>query len=255
MFLLTNDDGVTAEGLTALRHTVTLAFPEIPVVTIAPSGQRSMIGHRVTTDAPLELVRLSEDVYTIDGTPADCVRIGLFAFSQRPLGVFAGINHGGNLGQDIPISGTVAAIREAAYHGVPAIAVSHYLRREVPLSWERASELTTKALRTIATASAGNVEPWDGWYSINLPHLDPNADLESVDCVTTRPEPAPLPVNFAPAQDGHSIADDLPVGKSCLLQYSADYSSRPATGPASDVAACFGGAISITDLGASPTGW
>ena len=76
--------------------------------------------------------------WAIDGTPADCVRVGLAKLTPDVAWVLSGMNHGGNLGADVYHSGTVAAVREAALHGRPGIAISQYRKRNVEIDWERA---------------------------------------------------------------------------------------------------------------------
>ena len=127
--LLSNDDGIDADGLTALRRIAEALFDEVWVV--APASQMSQIGHRVTTDTPIRYERRGERAFAIDGTPADCVRVALaHLLPVAPDWVLSGINHGGNLGRhDFAISGTVAAVREAAFQGIPGVTLSHYLRR------------------------------------------------------------------------------------------------------------------------------
>lgn len=127
--LLTNDDGIEAEGLQALRRAL-LTVPEIELAVIAPNGNRSAIGRSITTRRPLMVEEIPfEDGtigYATDGTPVDCVRLanlGLIEGFQTDL-VVSGINHGANLGDDITYSGTVAAALEGVLLGLPAIAVS-----------------------------------------------------------------------------------------------------------------------------------
>ncbi len=132
--LLTNDDGIQAEGLQALRRAL-LDVPGVELVTIAPDGNRSAIGRGITTRAPLSVERVDFDDGThgfqTDGTPVDCVRLmglGLVEGWAAEL-VVAGINHGANLGDDVTYSGTVAAAMEGLMLGLPAIAVSQQFRR------------------------------------------------------------------------------------------------------------------------------
>src|SRR5438876_12248711 len=133
--LLTNDDGIDAEGLAALADA---AAPLGTILCVAPESHHSGCGHRVTTDRPLRLCRLGESRWSLDGTPADCVRVALAHVAADVDWVLSAVNHGGNLGVDVFHSGTVAAVREAALHGKPGIALSHYRRRgtEVP-DWAR----------------------------------------------------------------------------------------------------------------------
>ncbi len=127
--LLTNDDGIEAEGLQALRRAL-VALPDVHLAVIAPDGNRSAMARSITTRRPLwvEAVGFSDGTtgYATDGTPVDCVRLsslGLIEDFEVDL-VVAGINHGANLGDDITYSGTVAAALEGVVLGLPAIAVS-----------------------------------------------------------------------------------------------------------------------------------
>src|SRR5215203_7074573 len=127
--LLTNDDGIDAEGLQALRRAL-LAVPGIELAVIAPDSNRSAIGRGITTRRPLwvEEVPFEDGTvgYATDGTPVDCVRfaaLGLIDGFTADL-IVSGINHGSNLGDDITYSGTVAAALEGVILGIPGIAVS-----------------------------------------------------------------------------------------------------------------------------------
>src|SRR5688500_3031413 len=122
-FLLTNDDGIDAPGLAALAAAVAGLGR---TAWVAPHEPHSGCSHRVTTDCGLRVLPRDTTRWAIVGTPADCVRLGLHQFAAESTWVLAGINHGGNLGADVHHSGTVAAVREAALHGIPGIAVSHY---------------------------------------------------------------------------------------------------------------------------------
>ena len=127
--LLTNDDGIEADGLQALRKAL-LAVPGIELAVIAPDGNRSAMARSITTRRPLwvQEVDFGDGTvgYATDGTPVDCVRLahlGLIEGFEAEL-VVSGINHGSNLGDDITYSGTVAAALEAIVLGLPGIAVS-----------------------------------------------------------------------------------------------------------------------------------
>jgi 5'-nucleotidase len=127
--LLTNDDGIEAEGLQALRVALE-ALPDVRLVVIAPDGNRSAMARSITTRRPLWVAevpfRSGSVGYATDGTPVDCVRLaklGLVEGFEADL-VVSGVNHGSNLGDDITYSGTVAAALEALVLGLPGIAVS-----------------------------------------------------------------------------------------------------------------------------------
>jgi len=126
--LLTNDDGIGASGLHALRRAL-LEVPGVELAVIAPDSNRSATARSITTRRPLwvEEVEFGDGTtgFATDGTPVDCVRfaaLGLVEF--EPELIVSGINHGANLGDDITYSGTVAAALEGIVLGIPAIAVS-----------------------------------------------------------------------------------------------------------------------------------
>jgi 5'-nucleotidase len=127
--LLTNDDGIEAAGLQALRRAL-LGLPGIELAVVAPDGNRSAMARSITTRRPLWVQEVDFGDgpvgYATDGTPVDCVRLaqlGLIEGFEAEL-VVSGINHGSNLGDDITYSGTVAAALEAIVLGLPGIAVS-----------------------------------------------------------------------------------------------------------------------------------
>ncbi len=126
--LLTNDDGIHATGLGAMRRAL-LGVPDIDLAVIAPDSNRSATARSITTREPLwvEEIDFGDGTrgHATDGTPVDCVRfaaLGLIEF--EPELIVSGINHGSNLGDDITYSGTVAAALEGVVLGIPAIAVS-----------------------------------------------------------------------------------------------------------------------------------
>ncbi len=121
--LMSNDDGVYAPGIKALNHFVS---QKVSTTVIAPTTERSTTGHSLNLDSPLRLEKIKDNVYGCTGFPADCVLMGLgnVCRDRRPDMVFSGINRGANLGQDLYYSGTLAAAREATFHGVPAVGFS-----------------------------------------------------------------------------------------------------------------------------------
>ena len=127
--LLTNDDGIEAEGLQAMRRAL-LGVAGIQLAVIAPDGNRSAFARMITTRRPLWVQEVPfEDGtsgFATDGTPVDCVRLAKLGLVEGfdPDIVVAGINHGSNLGDDITYSGTVAAALEALVLGIPGIAVT-----------------------------------------------------------------------------------------------------------------------------------
>lgn len=222
--LLTNDDGIDAEGLAALEKAAA-GLGELTVV--APAEVWSSRGHAVTLGSPLRIVRRDDRRFAVEGSPADCVRLALHHLAGEADWVLAGINAGANLGADVHYSGTVAAAREAALHGRRAVAISHFLVRGRPILWDRAAEWTARVLRRL------EAEAWrpGTLWNVNLPHPDPGGpEPEIVACPL---DPSPLPLSFA--VDGE------------FARYNGDYQRRPRC-PGCDVEVCFGGRISVSLL-------
>lgn len=124
--LLTNDDGIHAEGLWALYRCLSQTHT---VTVVAPDRERSAVGHGITLHQPIRAHRVSVNGgapgYAVSGTPVDCVKLGVLEImDSRPDLVISGINPGANVGVNINYSGTVSAAREAALYGLAAIAVS-----------------------------------------------------------------------------------------------------------------------------------
>jgi len=224
--LLTNDDGIESPGLATLRAAVERFFSEVWIV--APVAQMSQIGHRVTTDSPIRFEQQAERCFAVNGTPADCTRVALSKLLPvRPHWVFSGINHGGNLGRhDFAISGTVAAVREAVFAGVPGVAFSHYIRRGIPIDWEKASGRVDRVLSGLL----GEVLEEGHFWNVNLPH-------------PAEGDPEPRIVHCP--QERHSlqvIYEETTPGE---LSYVGDYHRRPRVS-GSDVDVCFNGDIAVT---------
>lgn len=149
--LLTNDDGIHAEGLQALRSAL-VEVPGVRLAVIAPDGNRSAMARSITTRRPLwvEEVTFADGSfgYATDGTPVDCVRLAQLGLVEgfRAELVVSGINHGSNLGDDITYSGTVAAALEGVVLGLPAIAVSQQsLGRSLDFRFEGGFDFTVAA--------------------------------------------------------------------------------------------------------------
>ncbi|NET87794.1 MAG: 5'/3'-nucleotidase SurE [Kamptonema sp. SIO1D9] len=220
--ILTNDDGIDAPGIQALQKAVAGKG-----VIVAPKKPLSGCGHRVTTRRPIHLLQRSLHEYAVEGTPADCTRIALTQISNNVKWVLSGINAGGNLGVDVYISGTVAAVREAAIHGIGGIAVSHWIKRPLLIDWDVATRWTAKVLTELFERPLSPKSFWN----VNLPHLTPNSpDPEIIFC---EPSNEPLPVNYRMEGD--------------LYYYQGVYSRR-ARSPGSDVDVCFSGNIAITQI-------
>lgn len=122
IILVSNDDGIHAPGLLALAEALEAVGT---VYVVAPDRERSTVGHALTLHRPLRAEQLAARRYRVNGTPSDCVNLGILGIlPSRPSLVLAGINHGGNLGDDVTYSGTVSAAMEGTLLGIPSVAIS-----------------------------------------------------------------------------------------------------------------------------------
>jgi len=222
--LLTNDDGIDAPGIAALAE-VAAQFGEVFVV--APDMVHSGCGHRVTSEGPISIDERGSGRWAISGTPADCVRVALWKLVPDADWVLSGINAGGNLGVDVFMSGTVAAVREAALHAKPGIALSQYKKSETQWNWARAARL---AEQTIAKLLAEKLTPGSFW-NVNLP--DHGAEQTSPELRHSPLNPLHLLMNFDEHDGG--------------VRYTGNYHDRPRT-PGDDVDVCFSGHVAITEM-------
>ncbi len=225
-FLVTNDDGIGAPGLDLLAR-VAAEFGQVQVV--APAREQSGISHRVNFAKPLVVSRLSDGVHSVDGTPADCVRVAIGTLEPSFDWVLAGINDGANLGMDVFYSGTVAAAREATFFDIPAIAFSQYRRYfNQPFDWKRTEPLVKKLL------AAHLSKPQQARLAnINLPDLSGPAQVSDVQFIECHVDPSPLPADFQATPDG--------------LVSTLRYAQRPRKSH-HDIDVCFGGDVSVSYL-------
>ncbi len=148
--LVTNDDGIDSPGLTALAAAVAHLGR---VVVIAPDRERSGAGHALTLGRPLRLRSRGTDRFEVDGTPTDCVHLGVFNVTggRPPVLVLSGINPGANLGDDVTYSGTVAAALEGTLLRIPSVAFSVERDAEGDASFEVAAVLAARIAEKILT--------------------------------------------------------------------------------------------------------
>lgn len=166
--LITNDDGVHAPGLAALYEAVQ---PLGRTVIIAPTRDNSAASHSLTMDRPLRVRQINEHTHTVDGTPTDCITIGISKIlSHRPDLVVSGINPGGNLGDDISYSGTVSAAMEGTMLGIPSMAVS--LAGEAPFLFASAATIAARVAARVLEQGL----PRDTLLNVNVP----NRPLEEI---------------------------------------------------------------------------
>jgi 5'-nucleotidase len=221
--ILTNDDGIDAPGIQALRT----ALADHSTCVVAPDQHLSGCSHQLNRGGPISIQKRDQRSFAIGGTPADCTRVALSHLCPEATWVLSGINAGGNLGADTYVSGTVAAVREAALMRVPGIAISHFIQKGQPIDWPRASQLAARVLRRLM---AEETAPGCFW-NVNLPHLtatEPDPDIIFCSSCTQ-----PLPTEF-------KVEDDK-------FFYIGEYGQRRRD-PGSDVEVCFGGSIAVTKI-------
>jgi 5'-nucleotidase len=161
--LLSNDDGYLAEGLTALANALR-EHAEISVV--APDRNRSAASNSLTLEMPLRAYTMDNGFIKVDGTPTDCVHLAITGLlKNEPDMVFAGINHGSNLGDDVLYSGTVAAATEGRFLGLPAVAIS--LAGSNPSHFDTAAHVAVTLLQQLINQPL----PQDTILNVNVPDV------------------------------------------------------------------------------------
>jgi 5'-nucleotidase len=160
LILLANDDGYRAQGLRAMADALR-TFAD--VVVCAPETEQSTTSHSLTLTRPLRLRQVGEAVFAVDGTPADCVYValngGTRVLPRAPDLVVSGMNHGMNLGTDVFYSGTVAAAREGALRGIPAMAASADLRADRAAAAEVCARLAENLVKLAPVSPAEPATP------------------------------------------------------------------------------------------------
>ncbi len=242
--LLVNDDGIDAPGLVSLHESVTAAVrlhhqSDTSIIVVAPDRGRSECGHSVTTGRPLVVREPQPNWFSVDGTPVDCVRIALGELARDVDCVISGINAGANLGVDLLVSGTFAAAREAAIQRVPALAVSHYRKPQIPKTWDHAPRWLAPVLRDFLNTAAQSAIPQresTPLWNVNLPAIDSTIEH--------------LPVRVCPVDTNPMRRVYVPEGDG--LASRTDFHGRPRD-VGSDVTLCFGGHLTLSKL--TPNHW
>jgi 5'-nucleotidase len=172
--LVTNDDGIGVPGLIVLARALSAIGR---VVIVAPDRDQSAVSHALTLKQPLRVRRHAEDVYSVDGTPTDCINLAVFNLLEKKLDlIVSGINRGYNLGDDVTYSGTVAAAFEGTLLGYPSLAVSRAAMTESGFSgpnWPHDPEETYEESAAFTAQLARRVlergMPDDTLLNVNVP--------------------------------------------------------------------------------------
>lgn len=165
--LITNDDGVGAPGI----KTLAMAMKELgDVWVVAPDRPQSAVGRAMTLHKPLRLVQHGKQTFAVNGTPSDCINLGLGKLlqNQRPALIVSGINKGLNLGDDVTNSGTVSGAMEGVLHGVPSLAVSQ--DDQEPCRYQIAADYTLDLAKMVLTYGL----PGDTLLNVNVPNCFPH---------------------------------------------------------------------------------
>jgi 5'-nucleotidase len=164
IILVTNDDGIRSKGILILAK----ALHDIgDVFVVAPDSEKSAVAHSLTLHRPLRVEKIKKNFYAVDGTPADCIHLGVNTIlPKRPQLIVSGINKGGNLGDDITYSGTVSAAFEGTLLGIPSFAISLVSRSH--FKFEVAAQFARRVARYVIKRGL----PRNTFLNINVPNLD-----------------------------------------------------------------------------------
>ena len=165
--LITNDDGIHAEGIAVLESVMAEFSDDVWVV--APEVEQSGAGHSLTLHQPLRARQIARHRFCVSGTPTDCVLLGAKQLlgQDKPISLLvSGINHGDNMAEHVTYSGTIAAAMEGALLNIPSIAFSRAITEYMaPLSWETSKHAVRSVIETLAGLQWDN----DTLLSVNIP--------------------------------------------------------------------------------------
>lgn len=229
--LISNDDGVHAPGIKVLEKIARAISKDVWVV--APESEQSATGHSLTIRRPLRVRQLSRRRFAVDGTPTDAVLLGInhVLRDKKPDLVLSGINRGGNLGEDVTYSGTVAAAMEATILGVPSIAFSQYYTPDHPVRWSTGEHWAPDIIRRVCRVGWGR----NVLINVNFPdvHHDKVSGIE-ITCQGKRKIGDELSERFDPRGEPY-----IWIG----AQRAEERSTR-----GTDIEAVVRGAVSVTPL-------
>src|SRR5512144_2760276 len=166
IILATNDDGIYSKGMIVLAKALQGLGD---VFVVAPDREKSAVAHSLTLHRPLRVEKIKKNFYAVDGTPADCVHLGVNAIlPERPRLIVSGINKGGNLGDDITYSGTVSAAFEGTLLGIPSFAISLVSRSH--FKFEPAARVAVRVAKRVVEKCL----PDDTLLNVNVPNHNKN---------------------------------------------------------------------------------
>jgi 5'/3'-nucleotidase len=234
--LVSNDDGIESPGIKLLAKVARALSHDVWVV--APELEQSGASHSLTLYRPLRIRKLGPRRFAVDGTPTDCVllAVNVILKDKRPSLVLSGVNAGGNLGEDVTYSGTIAAAMEATLLELPAIAMSQHVVDDGPIKWATAELYAPEVIRRLTA------RPWprQTLINVNFPDLPPDkvtgiaaaaqGKRKIGDNLSERIDPRGRPYYWiGPMTEG-------PAGSSAM------------TGPGTDLGAIAEGKVSLTPI-------
>ncbi len=227
--LLSNDDGYLAEGLSTLANTLKQVAD---IAVVAPDKNRSAASNSLTLEMPLRAAFGENGFIKVDGTPTDCVHLAITGLLEKePDMVFAGINHGGNLGDDVLYSGTVAAATEGRFLGLPAVAISLAGNSEELVYFETAAQVALTLLKQLIDKPL----PKDSILNVNVPNI-PLSELKGYQATRLGQRHKSEPV----------ITGKDPRGR--VLYWVGPPGAEQDAGPGTDFYAVSAGYVSVTPL-------
>jgi len=232
--LMSNDDGVFAKGLAILHETVASKHD---VTVIAPDRNCSGASNALSLHQPLRVQKMDSGFYSVNGTPSDCVHLGISRIlKDDPELVVSGINHGANLGDDVVYSGTVAAATEGRYMGLPAIAVS--LTSKEGKHFETAAQVVLDIISKLASHPL----PANQILNVNVPDV-PYEELKGIEVTRQGRRHRAEPM----------LEDKDPFGRT-IFWYGPAGAEQDA-GPGTDFHAVANGYCSVTPLSVDMTAY
>jgi len=240
--LITNDDGVTAPGLKVLRAIATeLAGPDGEVWTVAPTTERSGVGHCISYTQPMLLTELDPRTFALEGYPADCVLAALnqVMAEAKPDLILSGVNRGNNSAENTLYSGTIGAAMEGALQGITSIALSQYYgpaNRDLDNPFEASAQHGAEVVRRILAQNPKDQTGYRLFYNVNFPPVAA-ADVKGIRLA---------PQGMRPGTGFSTMAQEAPNGRTFLWIKGGDQQVQTAAG--TDAAVNLGGAISVTPM-------
>ncbi len=247
--LITNDDGISAPGLSVLEQIANeLAGSNGEVWTVAPAFEQSGVGHCISYSRPMMIQQLGAQRFAVEGSPADCILAGLHDVMKDALPdlILSGVNRGNNSAENALYSGTLGAAIEGALQGVLSIAISQFFgpkNRDLKDTFEASAVHSASVIKKIITATPAQASGYQLFYNVNIP---PVAATDVKGTVV-------VPQGLRKGTGFHTVTSTSPSGRQFLWISGGDQ-QRP-TAPGTDAAVNLDGYISVTPMRADFTAY